>query len=326
MKPYPYKTIRGTQILNFIHYLHGLDYLAKEQSIFNDWYRMHLDLMFDPHYRDKNNPNHDWDSYNTAKKILSDGGTLKINQNSSYNEIVSAVNFVHEQADTLSFISNHLLGILLKNLNRTDYLNKEKKVNMDYFKKYRILMSHSSIYLKLDKRALQHELKKKRYEQSVEIEKTFKDDFFTGKSILSTVQDLGVYIDALLKQTDFSISRFSKNYKRLLKFKLGMYAEVLLDIKSAFVIPDLYIKRAISNEVSSYLENASSSYKNLDFHTKMNEIGSFVKKQNKFQRLFEAAGMCELWSDKVKKHAPLPDVIHYIDIEKFIEEDENHEV
>ncbi|OHR66985.1 hypothetical protein HMPREF3291_01025 [Bacillus sp. HMSC76G11] len=305
----PSKTIRGTQILEFIHYMHGLNFVAKEQSIHNDVFNYFLNLMFDPQHKDKNNPNQDWELYNKAKSELLKMNELNVTENSSYNDILCSVQLVHEQSGTLSFISNHVLGLILKNLKKLHYLKRSNETN----KKYNMLLLASSVFIDAKKRINQIHIKKMRYENFVEIEKTFKDDYFTGKNIISIAEELAIYIDALLTHTEFKYHSYSKNYKSLERFKLDMYTEILLDFLSAFPISENQQKEYFSENVHRWLSQAKGDYKHLDYLARIQSM----KKRNKYNynRLFEAVDMSKLWVEKIRKHAPLPEVINYIDFD-----------
>lgn len=298
------KTIRGSQILKFIHYIHGLNFVAEEQPIFNDQYNYCLDLMFDPEHKDKNNLNHDWDFYNAAKSNLIKGKGLNILETSSYHDIVSSIQLVHEQSGVLSFISNHVLGIIVKNLKKLHYLKKVSQAN----KKYNMLLLASSTFFKTKKKINQLEINKNRYEELVEIERTFKEDYFTGKNIIAIAEELAIYIEVLLNHTKFMYHTYSSNYKALERFKLLIYTEILLDFLSAFQISTNQQKKYFSDDVFYWLNQMKIDYTHLDFHTEM----QIIEKQNKYNRLSEAKSMSELWVNKIKKHAPLPEVIHYV--------------
>ncbi|WP_462411551.1 hypothetical protein [Neobacillus sp. Marseille-QA0830] len=324
MKLYPKQTIRGSKILKFIQYMHGLHYLADEQAIIQNGYDMYFDFMFDPHYRDKNNPSHDWEFYDKAKTELSRDGNLNIHENSSYDEIQSAINLMHEQLATINFIANHVLGIMLNNLKKRDFLHQVNEAKTEYHRNYLLLLKNSSRYLDLKKE--RQEIEKNKYEQLVKVEKTFKDDYFTGNNILSIVEDLCVYIEVLIVQTKQELNRNSGNFNKLLKFQLMMYTEILLDFISAFqIIPEKYLHQSMSKRVADYLAGARPVYQPFDFLTKMGEIEKESKKRHKYKRIFETAGICELWTKKVKKYIPLPGVFDYINFEKILEEEQSDE-
>ena len=306
------KTIRGAQVLKFIHYIHGLDYVASKQSMFCDLYKYKLSLMYDPEHGDKNNPYHTKEFYNNGKNALVSDQELKLSSNSSYHDITSAIHLVHEQAEVLSFISDHVLGIIVSNIKKKNYLKSSEEAN----KKYNKLLLASSIYSKF--KNYKPQIERKKFEELNRIEKTFTDDYFTGKNILSIAEDLAVYIEVLIKHNRGKINFNSDNYNALMKLKLSMYVEIFLDLISAFQITESLLSRHVSATVMEYMKEAQSKYKHIDFLTRMYEIEKEKKKS--LNRLYEVTAMSELWLEKIRKHAPLPDAINIFNYSDWEEE------